>query len=90
MFLPGFDFIIKSGRAVLFPIYKGTFERGGGPEPIYWPNTSSSYRDDVIFWSKDLSRSIDYLETRQDINRNALAYEGDSWGAAMGGNFPGR
>jgi serine/threonine protein kinase/cephalosporin-C deacetylase-like acetyl esterase len=86
--LPDFDFIIKSGRAVLFPIYKGTFERGGGPKPIYWPNTSSTYRDNVIFWSKDLSRSIDYLETRQDINSNELAYEGDSWGAAMGGLLP--
>jgi serine/threonine protein kinase/dienelactone hydrolase len=83
-----FDFIIKSGRAVLFPIYKGTFERGGGPNPIYWPNTSSTYRDNVIFWTKDLSRSIDYLETRRDINPNALAYEGDSWGAAMGALFP--
>ncbi len=86
--LPDFDFIIKSGRAVLFPIYKGTFERGGGTKPIYWPNTSSTYRDNVIFWSKDLSRSIDYLETRQDINPNELAYEGYSWGAAMGGLLP--
>jgi eukaryotic-like serine/threonine-protein kinase len=87
-YLSDFDFIIKSGRAVLFPIYKGTFERGGGPKPIYWPNTSSTYRDNVIFWSKDLSRSIDYLETRQDINPNELAYEGDSWGAAMGALLP--
>jgi serine/threonine protein kinase len=87
-YLPDFDFIIKSGRAVLFPIYKGTFERGGGPKPIYWPNTSSTYRDNVIFWSKDLSRSIDYLETRRDINPNKLAYEGDSWGAAMGALLP--
>jgi serine/threonine protein kinase/formylglycine-generating enzyme required for sulfatase activity/dienelactone hydrolase len=86
--LRDFDFIIKSGRAVLFPIYKGTFERGGGSKPIYWPNTSSTYRDNVIFWSKDLSRSIDYLETRQDINPNELAYEGYSWGAAMGGLLP--
>ncbi|HTQ61263.1 MAG TPA: protein kinase [Candidatus Solibacter sp.] len=87
-YLPDFDFIIKSGRAVLFPVYKGTFERGGGPKPIYWPNTSSTYRDNVIFWSKDLSRSIDYLETRADINPNKLAYEGYSWGAAMGGLLP--
>jgi hypothetical protein len=87
-YLPDFDFIIKSGRAVLFPVYKGTFERGSGQKPIYWPNTSSTYRDNVIFWSKDLSRSIDYLETRQDINPNELAYEGDSWGAAMGGLLP--
>jgi eukaryotic-like serine/threonine-protein kinase len=86
--LPAFDFIIKSGRAVLFPVYNGTFERGGGPKPIYWPNTSSTYRDNVIFWSKDLSRSIDYLETRRDINPNKLAYEGDSWGAAMGALLP--
>jgi serine/threonine protein kinase/dienelactone hydrolase len=85
---PAFDFIIKSGRAVLFPIYKGTFERGGGLKPIYWPNTSSTYRDNVIFWSKDLGRSIDYLETRPDINPNKLAYEGDSWGAAMGALLP--
>ncbi len=87
-YLPDFDFIIKSGRAVLFPVYKGTFERGGGPKPIYWPNPSSTYRDDVIFWSKDLSRSIDYLETRADINTEKLAYEGYSWGAAMGGLLP--
>ena len=87
-FLTDFDFIIKSGRAVLFPIYKGTFERGSGLKPIYFPNTSSTYRDNVIFWSKDLGRSIDYLETRQDINPNAVAYDGESWGAAMGGLLP--
>ena len=87
-FLSDFDFIIKSGRAVLFPMYKGTFERGGGLKPIYWPNTSSTYRDNVIFWAKDLSRSIDYLETRKDINPNKLAYEGYSWGAGMGALLP--
>jgi len=87
-YLPDFDFIIQSGRAVLFPIYKGTFERGGGAKPIYWPNTSSTYRDNVIFWSKDLSRSVDYLETRPDINPDKLAYEGYSWGAAMGALLP--
>jgi hypothetical protein len=80
--------MLKSGRAVLFPVYKGTFERGGGPKPIYWPNTSSTYRDNVIFWAKDLSRSVDYLESRPDINSNKLAYEGYSWGAAMGGLSP--
>jgi eukaryotic-like serine/threonine-protein kinase len=87
--LTHFDFIVKSGRAVLFPVFKGTFERDGGLNPtIYWPNTSSTYRDNVIYWSKDLSRSIDYLETRHDINLNQLAYEGYSWGAAMGALLP--
>jgi formylglycine-generating enzyme required for sulfatase activity/cephalosporin-C deacetylase-like acetyl esterase/predicted Ser/Thr protein kinase len=77
------DFVIKSGRAVLLPVYKGTFERGDELASDY-PNTTSFYRDHVIAWSKDLGRSIDYLETRPDIDRNRLAFYGLSWGGAMG------
>jgi cephalosporin-C deacetylase-like acetyl esterase len=82
-----FDFLVKSGRAVMLPIYKGTYERGDGLRRAF-PNATSSYRDHVIAWSKDLGRSIDYLETRADIDRDKLAYEGASWGAAMGSLFP--
>jgi len=82
-----FDFVIKNGRAVLFPVYKGTFERGDSLKSDN-PDTSSSWRDHVIAWSKDLGRSIDYLETRPEIDRNKLAYEGGSWGGAMGAVMP--
>jgi formylglycine-generating enzyme required for sulfatase activity/tRNA A-37 threonylcarbamoyl transferase component Bud32/predicted esterase len=81
-----FDFVIKSGRAVMFPIYKGTFERFD--DYFSHPMTSSFYRDNVIACSKDLGRSIDYLETRPDIDVQRLAYEGFSWGAAMGAILP--
>jgi serine/threonine protein kinase/dienelactone hydrolase len=81
-FLEFFDFLIKSGRAVMLPVYKGTYERGDDLRTDF-PNTTSSYRDHVIAWSKDLGRSIDYLETRPDIDRGKLAYEGFSWGGAM-------
>src|SRR5215831_2725298 len=84
---PTFDFIIKGGRAVIFPVYKGTFERGDDLKSDC-PNTTSSYRDHVIAWSKDLGRSIDYLETRPEIDRNRLAYQGTSWGGAMGSLLP--
>jgi formylglycine-generating enzyme required for sulfatase activity/tRNA A-37 threonylcarbamoyl transferase component Bud32/cephalosporin-C deacetylase-like acetyl esterase len=80
------DFIIKSGRAVMFPVYKGTFERFN--DYFSQPVTSSFYRDNVIACFKDLGRSVDYLETRPDIDRNKLAYEGYSWGAAMGAILP--
>jgi cephalosporin-C deacetylase-like acetyl esterase/predicted Ser/Thr protein kinase len=86
-YLDDFDFIVKSGRAVMFPLYKATFERGDGTTNA-WPNMTSSYRDHVIAWSKDLRRSVDYLETRPDIDHNKLAYEGYSWGAAMGALLP--
>ena len=83
----GFDFIIKSGRAVMLPFYKGTFERGDGLK-VGYPNTTSSYRDHVIAWSKDLGRSLDYLQTRPDIDSTKLAYEGLSWGGALGSLLP--
>jgi serine/threonine protein kinase/dienelactone hydrolase len=86
-YLEDFDFIVKSGRAVMFPVYKSTFERGDGLESVF-PNSSSSYRDHVIAWSKDLCRSIDYLQTRTDIDQHKIAYEGTSWGAALGSLLP--
>lgn len=82
-------FIIRSGRAVVIPIYKGTFERGATGESSPWPRTTSAYRDKMIMWSKDLGRSIDYLETRSDIDHEKLAYEGYSLGAALGSLLPG-
>ncbi len=82
-----FDFVIKSGRAVMYPLYKGTYERGEDYKGLYRRNTSA-YRDHVIAWSKDLGRSIDYLETRPDIDSSKLAFEGYSWGGAMGSVLP--
>jgi predicted esterase/predicted Ser/Thr protein kinase len=77
------DFIIQSGRAVLYPVYKGTYERRLRSMPA---RNSSAYRDLVIQDHKDLARSVDYLETRKDVDIGRLAYFGNSWGAVMGLN----
>ena len=73
------DFLIKSGRAVIFPEYKGTFERFEKvPE-----RGSVADRDQTIEQVKDLRRSIDYLETRpSDFDVSRLTYYGFSWGAS--------
>ncbi|MDO8667061.1 MAG: PhoPQ-activated protein PqaA family protein, partial [Gemmatimonadales bacterium] len=76
-----------SGRAVLFPIYQSTYERGDGFETDI-ANESSTYRDHVIMWAKDFRRSIDYLGTRADIDTSRLAYYGISWGGYLGGLLP--
>jgi serine/threonine protein kinase len=65
-----FEFIVRSGRALLYPVYQGTFERGvdndSGP---------SAMRDRQIQWAKDFFRAVDYLDTRKEIDMQRLAYD---------------
>jgi dienelactone hydrolase len=74
------DFVIRSGRAVLCPAYQSTYERGDGYS-LFRPGTSlSDHQAHMIMWWKDLSRSVDYLQTRNDIDHDKMAYFGVSWG----------
>jgi hypothetical protein len=84
-----FDFLLKNGRALLCPVYKGTWERGiNTTYESALPNPTHSYREFMMNIAKDFCRSIDYLETRSDIDMNRLAYLGYSWGAALGAVIP--
>lgn len=83
MGLASIDLIVKSGRAVLWPVYKDTYERSTGIE-FTDPNESRSYVEHVIWWIKDVKRSLDYLETRSDIDVERIGYVGHSWGARIG------
>jgi dienelactone hydrolase len=75
----------RNGRAFVFPVLKGTFERGGYPEKQAWTRVP----EDDIMRVKDFERTIDYLQTRPDqFDINKLAYEGVSWGAVWGGIVP--
>ena len=78
-FVKKMDFIVKSGRAVAFPVYKGTFSRG----QMGRFNTAT-YRDNTIDTVKELRRAIDYLASRDDIDSDALAFFGYSWGGVTG------
>jgi eukaryotic-like serine/threonine-protein kinase len=76
------DYVIKSGRAVLYPIYKETYERH--PKDAAWPGAVDD-RELTIQESKEVRRAVDYLETRPDIvDMNKLAYLGVSQGSAYG------
>ena len=52
------------------------------------PNATNAFRDHMIMWVKDVSRAIDYIETRPDLDHSKLAYYGLSWGAEVGGVVP--
>ena len=87
LFISRIDFILKSGRAIMRPIYKGTFERHDELKSDLQDETVF-YKDHLIMWRKDIGRSFDYLETRKDIQANKIGYLGWSWGGFMGGIFP--
>ena len=81
------SFLVKNGRAVLYPVYKGTFERGN-PALAAIQDASHAYTEYLIQLVKDFKRCIDYLETRQDIDSRKLAYYGMSWGGMLGAIIP--
>jgi pimeloyl-ACP methyl ester carboxylesterase len=74
------DYIIQSGRALMYPIYQDTYER---QVKFYLPQASQSIQL-TSEWYKDAARSLDYLATRPDIDSSKLAYLGVSMGAADG------
>jgi dienelactone hydrolase len=75
-----YQFILRSGRAVMIPALFGTLERG--PSAFRLP--ANQERERGLKWSMDLGRSIDYLETRSDIDANKLGFYGISFGATHG------
>jgi eukaryotic-like serine/threonine-protein kinase len=75
-----YEFIVRSGRALIIPVYSGTLERG--PSNNLLP--PSQQRERGLKWSMDLGRSLDYLETRSDIDIARLGFYGVSLGAVIG------
>ncbi|MDQ2774683.1 MAG: SUMF1/EgtB/PvdO family nonheme iron enzyme [Acidobacteriota bacterium] len=76
------DYLLSSGRAIIYPIFWGTFDRfvslpsdpanAGYPSPMF-------IREALIAWKKDLGRTLAYLATRKDIG--PIGYLGVSTGA---------
>jgi formylglycine-generating enzyme required for sulfatase activity/dienelactone hydrolase len=69
-----FLFLVRSGRAVIVPFYQSF----GGRLDL--PNV---WRDIVIHASKDIGRTIDYIETRPDLDSSRIGYLGLSMGAGV-------
>lgn len=81
---------VTGGRAVVYPVYKITFERRGGlPGSLHGRyDESHEYKDLLVKIVKDFRRTIDYLETRKEIDLERIAYFGFSWGGILGSIIP--
>lgn len=75
-----YEFLLRTGRAVVFPVFSGTLERG--PSPIVLPFNQE--RERALRWPRDMGQTIDYLETRPDIDAKRLGFYGISYGPAHG------
>jgi formylglycine-generating enzyme required for sulfatase activity/predicted esterase len=72
------DFVVRSGRALVWPVYKGSYER--------WIPTGapSLEQQRLLFeWRQDLSRVLDVLGQRDDIDATRIGYIGLSYGASV-------
>lgn len=81
---PGFagfplDYIVKSGRVLVQPVFKGSFERFRAP-PNFADEVSTTRN--FIEWRWDLGRTLDYLQTRPDIDAGNVGYVGTSFGGS--------
>ena len=73
-----YAFLVRSGRAVLCPVYQNTLERRH-------PDAgSNAERDYFIQAVKDARRGVDFLVSRPDVDSSRLGYFGTSLGASAG------
>jgi dienelactone hydrolase len=77
------EYVLLSGRAVAFPIYKYTYERGDPKVTSSWAVPTRAYTTWMQQVVMDARRTLDYLETRADIDSSRLTYFGISWGARL-------
>jgi eukaryotic-like serine/threonine-protein kinase len=79
-----FDFIVMSGRAVVYPVYKYTYERMDSRVTSTWGEPTRAYATWIQQLATDVRRAIDYAGMRPELDTGRLAYAGLSWGARLG------
>ncbi len=73
--------IIRSGRAAFTVVMDGMVERPWPPGQTPPAPPTVGFRDLMVRHATELRLGLDYLETRDDIDMDRLAYVGLSWGA---------
>lgn len=66
---------LRSGHIVVYPVYLGTFERRIDP-----PSGPNSWRALLVDQVRDLRRTLDYLETRNDVDPDRIILHAVSYG----------
>jgi eukaryotic-like serine/threonine-protein kinase len=76
--------LIKSGRAVFAVVLEGYTERPFAPSYSLPDQSTVEFRKQMVNWITDLRLGVDYLETRDDLDKQKIAFLGISNGANLG------
>lgn len=79
---PRADYIVKSGRAVIQPAFKGSYERWDPFLSLQGDEYLRTFRTRMFQWRMDLSRILDVMSERPDIDTGKIAYLGLSFGGS--------
>ena len=77
----GLDFIVKSGRAIVWPAIKDSMNRISPMTGSSREDVTRRWRERLKAWTVDTYRTIDYIETRNDLDPNNIFYLGMSYGS---------
>jgi class 3 adenylate cyclase/dienelactone hydrolase len=77
------EFLVKNGRVVVFPVFKGSFERREEDSFFSDPGTHR-YTTNLSRVIKDYRRCLDYLESREEFDLDKTAFYGMSMGPIFG------
>ena len=72
---------VKAGRAVFTVLFKGMVGRPWEPGHVAAAPPSVQYRQELVMHATEMRRSLDYLETRSDVDLTRLGYVGFSLGS---------
>jgi dienelactone hydrolase len=70
------EMLIRGGRALLVPIWNGSYERH---TKLEW--TRAYFREKLPQWVREMQRSVDFLHTRSELDKSRIGYFGFSHGA---------
>jgi dienelactone hydrolase len=78
-----FDFVARSGRAVVMPDFQGMWARRHSTPARAQAPQRDAFRQRVTESAKDLGRTIDYLETRTDVDAASVVFYAFSVGGDL-------
>lgn len=73
---------LQTGRVLVMPVWKGSCERYDGFYEASKRTQVQLRGSHMLAWHEELGRTLDYLETRDDIRQREFGYYGLSYGGS--------